>query len=263
MERPLSDESTTVMLSQSTIRPVLVLKKYFAIPTSHEFRCFVRAGRLICISQRDTGTYFEHLQEQSMQLRIRRLLQRFFNDVLSPVQQHGEEINSHTPFPICDFVWDAYISRDLSRVFLVDVNPFLERTDALLWTWSEVEEIAERWSRDEEASDDEEDDEDEVEDGTVMRIFTDGREPILIRPNGESASRPRVLLPHLRTITSRAQTTQSFPTYTRNMVPSEVVGAAEGNSIAEFAREWNRKIAQSTVEEVDGDEEPAMIIPGR
>lgn len=201
-----------------------------------------------------------------MQLQVRRLLQRFFNDVLSPSQQQNEEITRRTPFAITDFVWDAYISRDLSRVFLVDVNPFLERTDALLWTWPEVEEIAERWSHDEENSDDEaiDEEEDEVEDETIMRIFTDGREPVLIRPNGESQSRPRVLLPYLRTVTSRAQTTQSFPTYTRNMVPSEVVGAAEGNTIAEFAREWNRKIEQSIVEKVDGDEEPpALVVPGR
>lgn len=198
-----------------------------------------------------------------MQLQLRRLLQRFFIDTLSPVR-NGEETR-RTPFPIVDFVWDAYISRDLSKLFLVDVNPFLERTDALLWTWSEVEEIAERWSRDEETSDDEADEEDEEDHETVMRIFTDGREPVLIRPNGRTSPRPTpIYLPHLRTVTSRAQTTQSFPTYTRNMVPSEVVGAAEGNSIAEFAREWNMKIAQSIVEDdTDGEEEPFMNVPGR
>lgn len=255
------DQSTT------NVRPTLVLKKFFAIPTSHEFRCFVRAGRLICISQRDTGTFFEHLQDQDEQYKIRKLLLKFYSDVLSSTQsENGENSSRRNPFPIDDFVWDAYISRDMSRVFLIDVNPFLERTDALLWTWSEVEDIAERWSRGEEDSDDEADEDDDSDDQTVMRIFTDGREPILIRPNGQE-DHPRqalgFLLPHLRTITSRAQTTQSFPTYSRNMVPSDVVGAAEGNNIAEFAREWNHKIAQVASEDIDGDEDQVLPVPGR
>lgn len=268
MKQRLVSNSSSEGQSPTTVRPTLVLKKYFAIPTSHEFRCFVRAGQFICISQRDTGTFFEHLQDQDAQFKIRKLLQKFYFDVLSPLQNTDSQSSLRRNFfPIDDFVWDAYISRDMSRVFLIDVNPFLERTDALLWTWSEVEDIAERWSRGEEGSDDEADeDDDDDDDQTVMRIFTDGREPMLIRPNGQGTQpmqQTRVLLPHLRTITSRAQTTQSFPTYSRNMVPSDVVGAAEGNNIAEFAKEWNHKIAQIAVEDIDGDEDEVMPGPGR
>ncbi|UZJ54480.1 hypothetical protein CBS101457_003800 [Exobasidium rhododendri] len=266
----------------TSIRPVLVLKKFFTIPTSHEFRCFVRAGSLICISQRDTGTYFDHLQDHSFRLKVRKLLRIFFLDNLSPQLRGGGTSSEapsdrrRTPFPINDFVWDAYISRDMSKVFLMDVNPYLERTDALLWTWSEIEKIAERWSGEENCSDDglddeDEDDEDEdesddEEEETIMRIFTDGREPILIRPSGQAprtAKPPKVPLPRLRTITSRAQTTQSFPTYGRNMIPSDVVGAAEGNNIAIFAKEWNHQIARAAVNEVDGDDEDVLHLPTR
>jgi hypothetical protein len=250
--------------STSAIRPILVLKKFFAIPTSHEFRCFVRAGQLICISQRDTGTFFDHLQERDFQIKVRKLLLSFFHTVLSPTGLAGSIPTS--PFPIKDYVWDAYISRDMSRVFLMDVNPFLDRTDALLWTWEEVEEVASKQLRGDIDFDEEEDDDDDddgVDDGeeTVMRIFTDGREPILIRPNGQGAAqtlpRPeRIPLPRLRTVTSRAQTTQSFPTYARNMMPSDVIDAAQGN-IAEFARDWHRELEKATLREdtvVDGEE---------
>jgi len=260
MRQSISDGGAAVNIepASTSIRPTLVLKKFFTIPTSHEFRCFVRAGRLICVSQRDTGTYFDHLQDHSVQMQIQRLLQNFYSNVLSKEEQGAGSTPSqsrHTPFPIDDFVWDAYISRDMSKVFLMDVNPFLERTDGLLWTWSEVEELAEKRSRGEIDSDDDlDDDDDDDEEETVMRIFTDGREPVLIRPNGQTQrppKPPRAPLPRLRTITSRAQTTQSFPTYGRNMIPSDVVGAAEGNNIADFAREWNRKIAQAAVDEVE------------
>lgn len=250
------------------VRPKLVLKKFFSIPTSHEFRCFVRAGHLLCISQRDCGTFFEHLQDSHTKRKLRQLLHTFFQNVLNPLPP-GQDGNGYSvqsprsPFPIQDFVWDAYISRDMTKVFLVDINPYLERTDSLLWTWDEIEELAEKRNRGETISEEEEDEDDDDEDsdeGTVMRIFTDGREPMLLQADGsDDRDGPlrdkQASLPLLRTITSRAQTTQSFPTYARNMIPSEVVGAAEGNSIAEFAREWNDRIAQATKggEELDND----------
>lgn len=273
MNRPDRDGSLASLADPTPpIRPSLVLKKFFAMPTSHEFRCFVRAGQLVCISQRDTSTFYDHLQDTTFQLQVRRLLHAFHSKVLSPAQASdtGSASSLRTPFPIDDFVWDAYISRDMQRVFLVDVNPFLERTDGLLWTWDEIEELAERRTR---GDDDDDDDGSQTDSGdeTIMRIFTDGREPVLIRPNGQTAHTdaaprsPRARLPRLRTISSRAQTMQSFPTYARNMIPSDVVGAAEGNNIADFAREWNRKIAQTITDDVDGDdgEEEVRNMPGR
>ena len=263
--------------ASSSIRPVLVLKKFFNIPTSHEFRCFVRAGRLICISQRDAGTFFEHLQEESTQLTIRRLLQGFFFSFLRPSYTTATAYSSgssSTRFPLDDFVWDAYISRDMSKVFLVDINPYLERTDALLWTWDEVEEMAEDVLRSEGFA--QGDSSSDSEEETVMRIYTDGRPPELLHRSDEepasaaslAPSPPAARLPQLRTIASRAQTTQSFPTYARNMVPSDVVGAAEGNSIAEFARDWNDKIAKASRGDADMDSSSeeggeVEVMPGR
>ncbi|PWN92538.1 D123-domain-containing protein [Acaromyces ingoldii] len=221
-----------------SVRPHLILKKFFAMPTSHEFRCFVRGGHLVAISQRDVGTYFDHLQERGYRRRIVLALRDFFDDVLRPMLQpaaaqgqgqgqgHGQEQaqEQHSegargwsggqrrparPFPIADFIFDAYITRDLGRVLLVDVNPYLDRTDGLLWTFDEVERRARRaWGEvveyeseaelQEEASavellrpapgnaqngidDDEDDDDDEDARNTFVRIYTDGRPPTVLR----------------------------------------------------------------------------------
>lgn len=222
----------------------LVLKKFFAIPTSHEFRCFVRAGHLIAISQRDVGTFFEHLQPTHEQRLIRAKLQDFFARVLWPVvsprtsmpatSNGSRRSSSPSRFPIADFAWDAYLTRDQSRVLLVDVNPYLDRTDALLWAWPEVEAEAERQLL-----------------GTPARRNGDGRRrgssssASSIGSNHDDASSTGEPLPPLRLVTSRAQTTQAFPTYAHNMVPSDVIGMAQGADIATFARDFNAQLADA------------------
>ncbi|MCO5589883.1 hypothetical protein L7F22_043852 [Adiantum nelumboides] len=213
---------TELALASSTVRPQLVLKKFFSIPTSHEFRCFVRCGQLVCISQRDTGTFFDHLQPIEMQNTILDKLTNFFNSTLRPSSNTYTYPNASatvplSPFPIQDFVWDAYLTRDLSRVLIIDINPYLPRTDSLLWDWTEVEE---------EAKD---------------VIF-----------EGETATEQH--RPSLRLVTSRAQTTQSFPTYAHNMMPSDVVGLAQGTDIAEFARQFNEQIAEAALDHNKDDD---------
>lgn len=219
-EPNMEEDRTCITATNSNIRPQLVLKKFFSIPTSHEFRCFVRCGELICISQRDTGTFFDHLQSIEMQNTILDKLLQFYKSILRPRpitdSQHDESLPSATtvpvsPFPIQDFVWDAYLTRDLSRVLIIDINPYLPRTDALLWDWIEVEEEAQN---------------------VLSNIQTSSRQD----------------RPLLRLVTSRAQTTQSFPTYANNMMPSDVVGLSQGRDIAEFARQFNEQIAEAALD---------------
>ncbi|WFD27026.1 hypothetical protein MNAN1_002020 [Malassezia nana] len=103
----------------------LVLKKWFDMPRSHEFRCFVRDGRLVGACQRDV-TFYEHLQDPDVQSTIQRLLTECYHTHIAP----------HAPL---DIVWDAYLTRRLDRAFVLDLNPWLPRTDPLLWTFDELQ----------------------------------------------------------------------------------------------------------------------------
>ncbi|CAO1632225.1 unnamed protein product [Sympodiomycopsis kandeliae] len=113
----------------------LIIKRHFNLNPSHEFRCFVRSNQFVAITQRD-GTYYPFLQDARTQKEIRHKLFHFWTQHL----QHS--------FSIKDYVFDVYFTRDRSKVFLVDVNPYIPRTDALLWDWEELEKRAQRsWIR--------------------------------------------------------------------------------------------------------------------
>ena len=102
----------------------LVLKKWFEMPRSHEFRCFVRDGLLVAACQRDM-TFYEHLQAPSTQARIQAMLAQFYTEHISAVAPR-------------DIVFDVYLTRNLDRGFLMDLNPWLPRTDPLLWSYDEL-----------------------------------------------------------------------------------------------------------------------------
>ncbi|KAK4700152.1 hypothetical protein P7C70_g6099, partial [Phenoliferia sp. Uapishka_3] len=55
----------------------LVLKKWFEMPRSQEWRCFVREGKLIAISHRDSN-YYDFLQESQEEIRAK--VVAFFED---------------------------------------------------------------------------------------------------------------------------------------------------------------------------------------
>lgn len=169
----------------------LVLKKWFDMPKAHEFRCFVRHGMLVAACQRDV-TFYEHLQPAEVQERIRAQLHAFFEAHLRPAPDD----------PLQDFAFDVYLTRQLDRCFLIDLAPWLPRTDPLLWTFDEVDEA-------------------------VRAAHTHG-------------APERV---PLRVLTSPAQATQSQPTYSSNMIPSDVVELGSGHSVAEFAQRWASEVA--------------------
>lgn len=47
---------------------VLSLRKWFDIKPCYEFRCFVREGKLVAASQRDTSNFYEFLLERDLQV---------------------------------------------------------------------------------------------------------------------------------------------------------------------------------------------------
>lgn len=107
----------------------LVLKKWFDMPRSHEFRCFVRDGRLVAACQRDL-TFYEHLQPATTQAQVQTMLHACYDEHIAPNTT------------LCDLAYDVYLSRHLDRCFVIDVNPYLPRTDPLLWSFNELDAAA-------------------------------------------------------------------------------------------------------------------------
>ncbi|XP_054911543.1 cell division cycle protein 123 homolog isoform X1 [Poeciliopsis prolifica] len=101
----------------------LVLRKWAELIPGGEFRCFVKENKLIAVSQRDYTQYYQHILKQEQH--ISQAIQDFFS-------QHVQY-----RFLDEDFVFDVY--RDSQgRVWLIDLNPFGEVTDSLLFSWDEL-----------------------------------------------------------------------------------------------------------------------------
>ena len=98
-----------------------MLKEWYDLVPSMEFRCFVRNRKLLCISQRDKH-YYDFLH--SMQPEIRRLTTQLFQQIKD--------------FESPNWVFDIYIPRTRMRAHLIDMNPFAPRTDPGLYEWREV-----------------------------------------------------------------------------------------------------------------------------
>lgn len=73
----------------------LALRKWFDVKSSMEFRCFVREGSLIAISQRDCSQHFKFLFDCTRQ--IKDCLKAFFVTEIS------------SKFVEKSFVFDAYV----------------------------------------------------------------------------------------------------------------------------------------------------------
>ncbi|KAI8367730.1 D123-domain-containing protein [Blakeslea trispora] len=109
--------------SEKEIQYDLVLRKWYDLQPSMEFRCFVKDQEIIGISQRDMNFYpflldiHQDIEQQIFQ---------FFEDVV------------HDQFDSLSYVFDVYVQRSNNKVFLMDFNPFSPTTDALLYDWNEL-----------------------------------------------------------------------------------------------------------------------------
>lgn len=122
---PESDPSTnrTEKPTSSEIPYYLVLRKYFNLNPSLEFRCFVRNRTLLCMCQRDLN-HFDFLFGMRDMLVAR--IQAFFDEKLK------------NTFPDANYVFDVYVPPPHDRVWLIDINPWAIRTDPLLFSWLEI-----------------------------------------------------------------------------------------------------------------------------
>ncbi|CZT50175.1 probable Cell division cycle protein 123 [Rhynchosporium secalis] len=110
-------------LKRDNIPYVLVLRKWFKVNPSCEFRCFVKKRRIIGICQRDLN-HFEFLFP--LRERLRDTILQYFEKTLKDT------------FPDDDFVIDVYLPDPYDKVRLVDINPWAPRTDPLLFSWLEL-----------------------------------------------------------------------------------------------------------------------------
>lgn len=102
---------------------VLVLRPYFKINPSFEFRVFVRERTIVGICQRDLK-HVDYGQELSN--KIQNAVEAFFDEKL---KNTFEEDN---------WTFDVYLPEPHDRVRLIDINPWAPRTDPLLFSWLEL-----------------------------------------------------------------------------------------------------------------------------
>ncbi|KAK7484125.1 hypothetical protein BaRGS_00024614, partial [Batillaria attramentaria] len=107
------------------LKPELVLRKWCDINTSSEFRCFVRAGCLVAISQRNHSKFFKHIMESKQE--ITEDIEDFFAEIIDGNFSEQED---------CSYTFDVWRKRK-GQVVLVDFNPFGPVTDSLLCVESE------------------------------------------------------------------------------------------------------------------------------
>ncbi|KAI8366069.1 D123-domain-containing protein [Radiomyces spectabilis] len=101
----------------------LVLRKWYDLQPSMEFRCFIKANELIGICQRDPN-FYQFLVGIKDELEDK--IHDFYEDHVK--DKFGSD----------NFVLDVYIPRDRRKVWIVDFNPFSPTTDSLLYTWEEL-----------------------------------------------------------------------------------------------------------------------------
>lgn len=107
-----------------------------------EFRAFVINGNLIAVSQRNLDIFKKHLLLD--QDRICETIENFFEDYLIQFPDSSCKIKAIGCESI-DFVdtFDVYLSSNLNRCYLVDINPLNQSTSTLLFKYEELWQIAE------------------------------------------------------------------------------------------------------------------------
>jgi len=208
----------------------LVLRKYFQVNPSLEFRCFVRNRKLLCVCQRDLN-HFEFLFNLRDQFRDK--ISDFFNEHL------------RDSFPDRNFVFDVYIPSPHSRIWLIDINPWTPRTDPLLFSWLEILNMK-----------------DEPDfDTSELRLPLVGGETGATEGPSDSTSESEgeveeVFEPEFRLVERDDPEAYSFstPQYSAHKLPREVVDASKSEGgLREFVGQWQDVLARRIQEDQDGE----------
>jgi hypothetical protein len=227
----------------------LVLRKYANFNPSLEFRCFVRNRKLLCMCQRDQN-HFDFLFDMRDMLRSR--IQSFFDEKLRDT------------FPDPNFTFDVYIPQPHQRVWLVDINPWAQRTDPLLFSWLEILRMKDPIGFEEEG-----DDLNEgfvrisLRDGSIMTSGSEaegngGEDSESSEDEAENAVEEgdddmAPFLPEFRLIKKNDPEAYSFstPQYSAHKVPRELVDASLAGpaGMSEFMGKWQDILNQQVRED--------------
>lgn len=232
----------------------LILRKYVNFNPSLEFRCFVRNRKLLCICQRDQN-HFDFLFEMRDMLRSR--IQSFFDEKL------------RDSFPDPHFVFDVYIPAPHQRVWLIDINPWAQRTDPLLFSWLELLRMKDPIGFEEEEDGTEGFVRISLHDGRVITPSEDEGENDTEASDEEAEEAQNAIaegddemapfLPEFRLIKKNDPEAYSFntPQYSAHKVPKELVDASLGGvgGMSEFMGKWHEILQnQMRDEEELGDD---------
>jgi len=102
----------------------LILRRWHELNPGGEFRVFVKGCKIIALCQRHANSFYHFIPPNSEDI-VKDIMQ-FYNRAIK-----GK-------YPDSDFVFDVY-RKDKDKVYLVDFNPFGPVTDAILFTWDELE----------------------------------------------------------------------------------------------------------------------------
>ncbi|PKX95901.1 cell proliferation protein CDC123 [Aspergillus novofumigatus IBT 16806] len=245
---PDTDDSSDTPATQPDIPYHLVLRKYVNFNPSLEFRCFVRNRMLLCMCQRDQN-HFDFLF--SLRDTIRSRIQAFFDDKLKDT------------FPDPNFVFDVYIPEPHRRVWLIDINPWADRTDPLLFSWMEILQMKDPIGIKEEDAD--------APEESFVRLSLNGANPTVVEVNGDEGSESEEedvgsaddgddspFLPEFRLVKRDDPEAYSFstPQYSAHKLPREVVDASLSGpgGMSEFLGKWQDILAKQTQEDTDSDD---------
>ncbi|KAI9709077.1 MAG: hypothetical protein M1820_003523 [Bogoriella megaspora] len=245
-----SSESANEM-SSTEIPYHLVLRKWILLNPSVEFRCFVRKRRLIGICQRDLN-HFDFLF--NMQYKLRDKIQDFFDEKL------------RNTFPDEDFVFDVYIPPPHERLWLVDINPWAQRTDPLLFSWLELltmpeppilpSEVtvsipirsAQHPPEDAQSLQD-------LQDQTIRENVDEGSDE---ESDDQSEVDEDLTFPELRLVRRDDPEAYGFstPQYSAHKLPKDVVDASQNGqgALRQFTEQWKDILAKQQREEEEEEE---------
>jgi len=247
---PKDHSGSTSIQDDANIPYHLVLRKYVQLNPSVEFRCFVRNRKLIAICQRDLN-HFGFLFR--MQDKLRHRIQTFFDEKLKDT------------FPDPSFAFDVYIPPPHDRVWLVDINPWAQRTDPLLFSWLELLTLPEPPEAPAPSEVIRLPLRPKAETTVVQDVTGNKAEETDQNADGTSSgdesdeAEEELFVPEFRLVRRDDPEAYGFttPQYSAHKLPRDVVDASRGGEgqLREFAQQWKEVLARRQREDEDDSED--------
>lgn len=135
--RYASDREQTEVLqsAQSKHQPSIILKKYLTDIGGGEYRCFIKSGRLLAITQRDIRAFYNYMTTNLKQ--TGKILTLFISEKIIPLLYEHLELDSFV-LDLSLKTMDFNGSSDFndSNINIIDINPFSNcYCDSLLFDW--------------------------------------------------------------------------------------------------------------------------------